>query len=190
MGELASANFTFIVQRLRWRYNDQHTFSPDSQAGDEATLAERPQQSFGALYYQIRAPLVLWHRDQTKDYDGTMIERLQRLAVVLSRIRGLLLLLAGASFALLALSLISNPWITEDVWLMPSLAAMLWWLNLYSLSFLFITVPAATDEGLNWHQRLSRKIRRSAAWVAAMLFLILTGALALLTYQLLRVAFF
>lgn len=119
-----------------------------------------------------------------------MIERLQKMAVILSRLRGLLITLAILSFATVILSLVDNPWITEDVWLMPGLAAMLWWLNLYSLSFLFLSIPAATGEGLNWRQRLSRKIRRSAVWLAALLFLALTGALALLTYQLLRVAFF
>ncbi len=119
-----------------------------------------------------------------------MIERLQKLAAALRHVRALLLLLAALSFAIVTLSLVDNPWIAEDIWLMPAVAALLWCLNLYSLSFLFLSVPAATDEGLNWRQRLSRKIRRSAAWVAALLFLILTGALALLTYQLLRVAFF
>lgn len=119
-----------------------------------------------------------------------MIDRLQEIASALSRFRGVLLMLAALSFVVAVLSLIENPWLAEDAWLMPSVAALLWWLNLYSLSFLFLSVPAATREGLSWRQRMSRKLRRGVAWAAALLFLFLTAALVLLTYQLLRVAFF
>ena len=119
-----------------------------------------------------------------------MIERLHHIARALRPLRGVLLILAGLSLAVVILSLVDNPWIVDDNWLMPGIAAMLWWLNLYSLSFLFLKAPPVVDEGVGWRQRLSRKIRRAAAWVAALLFLLLTVSLLILTYQLLRVALF
>lgn len=119
-----------------------------------------------------------------------MIERLQRIATVLSRFRGLLLLLAAVSLATAMLSLVDNPWLDQDSWLIPGITALMWFLVLYSLSFLFLSVPGPIESDMGWRQRLSRKLRRGVAWIAAALFLVLTLSLLILSYQLLRVFFF
>lgn len=100
------------------------------------------------------------------------------------------MLLAAISLAAALLSLVENPWLDQDSWLIPGITALLWFLMLYSLSYLFLSVPSAPDPEMGWRQRLSSKLRRGLSWIAGVLFLALTLALLLLSYQLLRVFLF
>ena len=118
-----------------------------------------------------------------------MIERLQKFAKVLSRIRYILLLLAGACAVLVLLSLIDNPWLSDDRWLLYSFMGFLWVLMLYTASQVFPRLPPAVASAENWRQRLSYRLRRGMMWLLAVLFLSLTLSLILLSYQLLRVSF-
>lgn len=118
-----------------------------------------------------------------------MIERLHRIAKVLSRIRGLLLILAGVCGIGVVLSLVENPWLADDSWLLFSFMGCLWFLVLYSLSQLFLHVPPPVATATSWHQRLSLRIRRGGVWVLGAAFLLLSLALLVLSYQLLRVSF-
>lgn len=118
-----------------------------------------------------------------------MIERLQKFAKVLSRIRYILLLLAGACAVLVLLSLIDNPWLSDDRWLLYSFMGFLWVLMLYTASQVFPRLPPAVASAENWRQRLSYRLHRGMMWLMAMLFLSLSVSLILLSYQLLRVSF-
>ena len=118
-----------------------------------------------------------------------MIERLQKFAKVLSRIRYLLLLLAGVCAGLTLLSLIDNPWLADDRWLLQSFMGFLWLIMLYILSQVFARLPPPVESAENWRQLLSYRLRRSMMWLLAMLFLSLGVSLILLSYQLLRVSF-
>ena len=118
-----------------------------------------------------------------------MIERLQKFAKVLSRISYILLLLAGACAGLTLLSLIDNPWLADDRWLLNSFTGFLWLLMLYILSQVFPKLPPPVESAGNWRQRLSYRLHRGMMWLMAMLFLSLSVSLILLSYQLLRVSF-
>ena len=118
-----------------------------------------------------------------------MIERLQKFAKVLSRIRYILLLLAGACAVLVLLSLIDNPWLSDDRWLLHSFMGSLWVLMLYTVSQVFSRLPPPVESAENWRQRLSYRLLRGMMWLMAMLFLSLSASLILLSYQLLRVSF-
>ena len=87
------------------------------------------------------------------------------------------------------LSLLNNPWLTDDRWLLPAFMGCMWFLVLYSLSQLFFYVPPPIDSSHNWRQRLSLRIRRSGLWILGAAFLLLSLSLIILTYQLLRVSF-
>ena len=117
-----------------------------------------------------------------------MIERLHRIATLLSRYRPVLLILAALGFILVLGSLVGNPWLASYEWLMPALALFLWALLLYSLSWLFLTIPGPEQSGMAWRQRIARRFRRALLWVAAALFLALSAAVLFLSYQLLRVS--
>ena len=118
-----------------------------------------------------------------------MIERLQKFAKVLSRIRYILLLLAGACAVLVLLSLIDNPWLCDDRWLLHSFTGFLWLLMLYILSQVFPELPPPVESAGHWRQRLSYRLHRGMMWLMAILFLSLSVSLILLSYQLLRVSF-
>ena len=118
-----------------------------------------------------------------------MIERLQKFAKVLSRISYILLLLAGVCAGLTLLSLINNPWLADDRWLLHSFTGFLWLLLLYILSQVFPELPLPLESAGNWRQRLSDRLRRGMMWLLAMLFMSLSVSLILLSYQLLRVSF-
>ena len=117
-----------------------------------------------------------------------MIERLQKFAKVLSRIRYFLLLLAGFCAGLTLLSLIDNPWFVDDRWLLHSFISFLWLLMLYALSQIFLRLPPPVESAENWREHLSFRIRRGMMWLLGVLFLSLSLLLVLLSYQLLRVA--
>ncbi|MCG8414037.1 MAG: hypothetical protein MI746_07445 [Pseudomonadales bacterium] len=118
-----------------------------------------------------------------------MIERLQRIATVLSPARSILAALAILSIAVVILSVIENPWLQSDQWLIPGVAAALWCLVLYSLSYLFLDIPPQPDSAMNWRRRLSVRLRRFGLWILGAVFIGLSFALLALTYQLLRVFF-
>ena len=117
-----------------------------------------------------------------------MIERLQRIARPLNRIGWLLLLFAGGSGMVLVASLVPNPWLQGDDWLIPSLLLLIWFLGLYSLAKLFISIPPPATSGSNWRQRVSLKLRRAGMTILGILFVGLTVGIMLLTYQLVRVS--
>ncbi len=117
-----------------------------------------------------------------------MIERLQKIARPLNRIRGLLLLFAGGSGLAVIASLVPGPWRQGDDWLIPSLLLLIWFLALYSLSKLFISIPPPTTSGSNWRQRTSLRLRRAGMTILGILFIGLTVGIMLLTYQLVRVS--
>ena len=119
-----------------------------------------------------------------------MIERLHRIATVLSQYRPYLLIMAAFSFVLMVGSLVSNPWLDSDEWLMPAVAAFLWMLLLYSLSWLFLSIPDAPQPAMGWRQRISIRLRRGLLWIASALFIALSVSVLILSYQLLRVNFF
>ena len=100
-----------------------------------------------------------------------MIERLQKFAKVLNRISYILLLLAGACAGLTLLSLIDNPWLADDRWLLHSFLGFLWVLMLYTAGEVFPRLPPAVASAENWRQRLSYRLRWGMMWLLAVLFL-------------------
>jgi len=118
-----------------------------------------------------------------------MIERLQRIATTLRRFRLLILVLGIVSAGVFSLSLFQNPWLDGDVWLIPSLVALCWSLTLLSLTLLFINIPPRAEKSDGWRKRLSVFIRRGLLWDLALLFVILSLTVLLLSYQLLRTWF-
>ena len=115
-----------------------------------------------------------------------MIECLQRIATFLHRFRLSIFALGVVSLGVFSVSLFQNPWLDGEVWLIPSLLALCWSLALYSLIALFQHIPEKVDKSESWRSRLSDSIRRSALWLRGVSFVLLSGALAVLSYQLLR----
>lgn len=116
-----------------------------------------------------------------------MIERLQRIARIIQKLRWILFPLAVASAAVVLASLVSNPWLADDRWLMPGVVALCWSLTLVSFGRLFESVPPAGSRGMSWFNRLRRSFHRGVLWLLGLLMIGLTGAVLLLSWQLLRV---
>ncbi len=115
-----------------------------------------------------------------------MIERLQRIATFLARFRLLLVVMAGFSLVLLLLSVLENPWLSDDALLIPSILAFCWALILYSISELFLAVPPVPAPDAGFRMRFSVSLRRLLLWILGLLCLASSAALLLLSYQLLR----
>ena len=118
-----------------------------------------------------------------------MLERLQRLAIVLHPVRTSILLFGMACVGLMVLSLIENPWVRGDRWLIPAVVGLGWSLTLYSLLAMFRRVPPRATRTDGWRRRLSGALRRGGFWVLALAFLGLSLGLVILSYQLLRTWF-
>lgn len=116
-----------------------------------------------------------------------MIERLQRIARIIQKLRWILFLLAAASAVLAFASVIDNPWLADDRWLMPGIVALCWALVLLSFGRLFESVPPEATRKMPWHRRLVRKMQRGLLWLLGLAMIGLTGAVLLLSWQLLRV---
>lgn len=118
-----------------------------------------------------------------------LIDRLGRIAVIVQRGRWLWIALALAAAVLTAASLVENPWLAGDRWLMPGIVALCWPLTLLSFGRLFDAVPPAATDGMTWRGRLSRRLHRGVLWLLGLAMIGLTLAVLLLTWQLLRVWF-
>lgn len=116
-----------------------------------------------------------------------MIERLQRIARIVQKLRWILPPLAAASAVLAFASVIENPWLADDRWLMPGVVALCWALVLLSFGGLFESVPPEPTREMPWHRRLARKMQRGLLWLLGLAMIGLTGAVLLLSWQLLRV---
>lgn len=116
-----------------------------------------------------------------------MIERLQRIATLLTRIRLPIFVLAGFSLLVLVLSVLDNPLLHNDTLLMPAIIGFCWALMLYSTAELFRHVPdsAAADEPLR--TRMAVRARRGLLWILGVLTIASSLALLFLSYQLMRV---
>jgi hypothetical protein len=115
-----------------------------------------------------------------------MIERLQAIATFLSHFRLLLMGLGMGFLGIFVLSLFDSGLLPGDDWLIPALVGLCWSLTLYSLSTLFSEVPPPADSGSAWRVRLSVTVRRGLLWLLALLMIVLSIALLILSYQLLR----
>lgn len=115
-----------------------------------------------------------------------MIERLQRIATFLHRFRLFIVALGVTSLGIFSVSLFQNSWLDGDVWLIPGLLSLCWSLTLYSVIALFQHIPEKVDKSESWRNRTSNSIRRGALWLTGVSLLLLSGALVILSYQLLR----
>ena len=115
-----------------------------------------------------------------------MIERLQRIASFLEKIRFLIIILGISSFFVLVVSFLDNPWFDSDLWSIPSLLLFCWSLALFSLEELFVGAPKKLDKGASWRSRASNAMRRAGLRVLGLAFIVLSIALLVLSYQLLR----
>ena len=116
-----------------------------------------------------------------------MIDRLGRIAGVVQRGRWLWVLLALAAIPLIGVSVVENPWLADDRWLMPAVVALCWSLTLLSFGRLFESVPPPANKGMPWRRRIARRLRRGMLWLLGLAMIGLSGAVLLLSWQLLRV---
>ena len=114
-----------------------------------------------------------------------MIERLQGIASFLSRLRPLILLLAAVFAGLFVFSLLQQGNDRDPV-MLPALAAFLWAVLLHSFANLFARVPERPQAHHAWQKRLSLRIRRWAMSIIAIMVMLLTLAVLVLSYQLIR----
>ena len=117
-----------------------------------------------------------------------MIERLQRIASVLLRLQIPLTVLAVMFAGLFVYSLFQFQ-DEGSSFMLPAIAGFCWALLLISFAHLFAELPASpsADDGLV--TRWSLKLRRTAMTAMALVMLALTGAVLLLSWQLIRTYF-
>jgi hypothetical protein len=117
-----------------------------------------------------------------------MIERLQRIASVLLRLQILLILLAVLFAGLFVYSLFQFQG-DSGSYMLPAVAGLCWAMLMLSFAHLFaeLPAPAAQEDGLL--RRWSYKLRRTAMTAMALVMLGLTGAVMLLSWQLIRTWF-
>ncbi len=116
-----------------------------------------------------------------------MIDRLARVARLVRKWGWLCWLLAFAAAAMMAASVIPNPWLAGDRWLMLGVVALCWALALLSFGRLFESVPPPATAKMPWRERLGRRMKRGLLWLLGVAMIGLAGAIVLLSWQLLRV---
>ena len=117
----------------------------------------------------------------------TMIERLQRIATILARFRLSIFVLAGFSLMVLVLSVLDNPLLDDDMFLMPAILGFCWALMLYSTSELFQVIPEKAGNKTTFLRRMAVFVRRGMLWILGILTIAGAAALFMLSYQLMRV---
>jgi len=116
-----------------------------------------------------------------------MIERLQRIATILTRFRLPITVMGGFSLVVLVLSVLDNPLLNSDELLMPAILGFCWALMLFSTSELFKSVPEKPSAEEAFRRRAAVSVRRSVLWVLGALTVVSSLGLVILTYQLMRV---
>ena len=116
-----------------------------------------------------------------------MIERLRLIATHLLPFRLALVLIALLAFGVLLLSLLEDHWLAHDEFLIPAVLCFTWSITLLSFSGLFTHIPVRPATGSGWRTRLSYKVQHTTLWLLSLLMVALSGALILLTFELLRV---
>ena len=115
-----------------------------------------------------------------------MIETLHGIATILQRLRLPLGLLALVSLVLALGSVFELGQLSIAVTLVPSLLALIWAVDLYSLSYLFMHIPPRPQPGMGFFLRLRLKIKRFGMWLLALMSIVLGLSLIYLTFQQLR----
>jgi len=117
-----------------------------------------------------------------------MIERLQRIASVLLYLQIPLLLLAVGFAGLFVYSLFQFQG-DSGSFMLPAIAGFCWAVLLFSFAKLFAELPSPPDEDDGLLRHWSFKLRRTAMSAMALVMLTLTGAVLLLSWQLIRTYF-
>ena len=117
-----------------------------------------------------------------------MIERLQRIASLLLRLQ-LLFILLGIVFAALFVYSLFQFQGDSGSYMLPAIAGFSWAMLLISFAHLFANVPASPGEQDAMLTRWSLKLRRTLMTLMALVMLGLTGAVLLLSWQLIRTWF-
>jgi len=117
-----------------------------------------------------------------------MIERLQGIASVLLKLRIPILLLALTSGVLFVASVLQMEGDRNSM-LLPSLAGFCWAALLFAFAHLFAAIPERPRPSHGLLKRWSLEFRRFLMTVMAILMLVLTVTVVILTWQLLRTNF-
>ncbi|MFK7863431.1 MAG: hypothetical protein AB8B95_04290 [Pseudohongiellaceae bacterium] len=115
-----------------------------------------------------------------------MLERLQTIAKVFSRIRWLLFLLGIVGALGFAASLFELSILQGQQLMMPSLVVLFWASTCLCFISLFSQVPPAIEPDAGAIQRWKRGIHRASYRVLGTLMVLLSLSLVILSYQLIR----
>ena len=118
-----------------------------------------------------------------------MIERLQRIASFLARLRLLIVLLGLFFLGLFTVSLFGLGGVANDALMMPAIAGFCWAALLYAHGRLFVQVPEKPHAGQGFFTRLSLSLRRAVMACLGLLLLATTAVVLVLTWQMLRLFF-
>ena len=115
-----------------------------------------------------------------------MIERFQRIATILRRIRPVIICGLAASFLIILVSFFKDSWLSFEFWLIPSFLALCWFLVLFSFGEIFSFVPELSTKQTSWSKRLLNSVHRTWYRSLGVFSVCVFIALIILSYQLLR----
>ena len=118
-----------------------------------------------------------------------MLERLQTIAKVFSRLKPLLLLIAFAGLMGFGLSLFESPVLEGRQLMMPSLVILFWATASVCFAVLFENIPPASNPEAGYRQRWSVTLRRGGYWLLGSFMILLSLSLVVRSYQLIRTWF-
>lgn len=118
-----------------------------------------------------------------------MLERLQTIAKLFSKLKWLLLLVAIAGLVGFGLSLFESPLLEGYQLMMPSLVALFWATASLCFAVLFEHIPPAADPNGGIGERWASSLRRFGYWLLGSFMILLSLSLVVLSYQLIRTWF-
>ncbi|MFT4671118.1 MAG: hypothetical protein ACI945_000451 [Pseudohongiellaceae bacterium] len=118
-----------------------------------------------------------------------MLERLQTIAKLFSRLKWLLIMVALAGLIGFGLSLFESQVLEGYQLMMPSLVALFWATAGLCFAVLFDNIPPLANPDAGYRQRWSTALRRGGYWLLGSLMILLSLSLVVLSYQLIRTWF-
>ena len=116
-----------------------------------------------------------------------MIDYLSAVSVKLRWLKPLSFVLAIGAFSLFGYVVLSEPSASKDVYLIPSVVALLWALVAMSMLSLFPYVPAKPSKDIGFFKKIKVRITRFFYQIASLIFIALSSATIWFSVRLLHI---
>ena len=119
----------------------------------------------------------------------TMFEKILSISSKVPWLKPIVVIIGFTCFAIFCSSLFNLGHFIEEVYLIPSLAGLIWSLLLFIMLKTFVNIPIKSEETLTFFSKIKYWFVRLGYRILIVIFLLMTVAVLILSFRLFRVWF-